>query len=168
MASYNLRYLIQITDINGDTAEVSLPSHLADTTTLAAIATGLGTLATDIAACSNGKVTRQSFRVLVNEAQYLVGTTPPTDAEYSSVTDGARLQFADGAGEKTSLTIPAPVEAIFGANSNVVDSTISQVATLITQVAASANSTSGTAFNLYKGGVKTGRGSRRRATRLIP
>ena len=168
MTSYNGRYYIQITDINGDVAEVSFPTREPDTTTLAAMQTGLAALATDLAAVTNGKVTRTSFRFLTNEAQYLVGTAPPNNAEYSSVTDGAKLNFADGSGERMSITIPAPLEAIFGASSNVVDSTEADIAALIAQVAASCISPNGVTYNLYKGGVKTGKHSRRRVTKLIP
>lgn len=168
MANYNIRLKVQITDINGDVAEATFPMHTSDASTLALVVTSLGTMATSLAALTNGKVTRQSFSVLVNEAQYLVGTTPPTNAEYSSVTDGARLSFADGSGERMAVTIPAPIEALFGTNSNVVDSTVSAVSTFIGDVAANCGSTSGVAFNLYKGGIKVGRHSRKRVTKLIP
>jgi|SRR5579872_5458840 len=168
MANYDAFYEIQFTDINGDTALMRVRTALPDTTTFAAAVTGLGALVTDTAALTNAKVTRQSFSVLVNEAQYLVGTSPPNNAEYSSVTDGARLNFADGSGDRMSVTIPAPVEAVFGPNSNVVDSTEADVATFIAQIAATARPAVGGAFNLYKGGIKVGRRARRRVSRLIP
>jgi hypothetical protein len=168
MANYNIRLFVQVTDINGDVAEVSAPAREADTTTLAALATAVGGLASAVAQASNGKVTRQGFHVLVNEAQYLVGTAPPNNAEYSSVTDGAKFNFADGAGERSSMKIPAPLEALFGVNSNVIDSTQTNSLAVINWFTANASSTSGTAFNLYKGGAKTGKGTRRRATKLIP
>jgi hypothetical protein len=160
--------LFQVTDVNGDTAEVSVPTYVPDTNTLANLASSSATFATDIAALTNGKITRRSIGVLLDEAQYIVGTAPPNDAEYSSVTDGARMQFASGSGAKTAVTIPAPVEAVFGTNSNVVDSTVTPVAAFITSMETIPVSPSGGAYTLYKGGVKTGRGSRKRATRLIP
>lgn len=168
MANYNGRFEIQVTDINGDRAMVTFPWHGADTTVVSDIASACAALATVVAAATNGKITKQGFSLFINEAQYLVGTTPPNDAEYSSVTDGARFSFADGAGERTAATIPAPLEALFGANSNVVDSTQTQAAAIIAAVAAQCKSPAGAAYNLYKGGVKTGRHSRKRATRLIP
>jgi len=168
VASYPVHYILQVTDINGDVATVKVPSFHPDTTTLAAVATLLGTFATDIQALTQGKITRQSFGMLVNEAQFLVGTTPPFNLEYSSVTDGAHLSYASGQGERMALTVPAPLESIFGANSNVVDSTNANVATLSADIAAHAASPANHNYNLYKGGVKVGKHSRRRATRLIP
>lgn len=168
MASYRIRYFIQVTDINGDTALTSIESFSADTATLAQIATDMATLEVALAAATNGKVTRQSVEVLINEAQFLVGTTPPTNAEYSSVTDGARFQFANGQGERASSTIPAPLEALFGPSSNVIDSTQPQSAGWITAFESIARPPSGVSFNLYKGGIKVGRRARRRRTALIP
>ena len=168
MASYPVRFYFQVTDILGDVANVSLPDFLADTTTLADIATALALFEPEIAALTNGKVTRQGIHVLVNEAQYIVGTAPPNNAEYSSVTDGARIQIADGLGERSSFTIPAPIAGVFGTNSNVVDSTQAGVAALLASIAITLKSTSGNFYNLYKGGVKVGRGARRRGTKLIP
>lgn len=168
MASYKLKYQFQITDFNGDTANVTFPDFLIDTTTFAAAASVLGTLEGVLAAATNGKVTRQSFTVLVNEAQFLVGTAPPTNAEYSSVTDGAHFAFATGGGLRAAVTVPAPIEAMFGANSNVIDSTQAQAIALIQAFENSCHSPSGPAYNLYKGGVKTGKHTRKRVTRLIP
>lgn len=168
MARFNMRYLIQVTDILGDVAEVSVPVNNPDTTTVAMLATNAGAVATAVAQATNGKVTRQSVRILFNEAQYLVGTAPPTDAEYSSVTDGARFNFATGAGNRSALTIPAPIEALFGANSNVIDSTQANAAAVIAMFATDSSDETGVQFNLYKGGKKVGHGTRRRATKLIP
>lgn len=168
MASYKLEYNLVVVDVNGDQAQVRIPTFAADTNTLAALATIMAVWVPDIQALTNGKIIRQGLTVLLNEAQYLVGTAPPTNAEYSSVTDGARLAFANGAGARTALTVPAPLESIFGANTNVVDSTNANVATLIADIAAHTLAPFGGAYNLYKGGVKTGRHSRKRVTHLIP
>jgi hypothetical protein len=168
MASYGIRLEFQVTDINGNVAQTSFPLYLTDTHTLANIATVIATLEADLAALTNGKVTKQGFSVFVNEAQYLVGTAPPNNAEYSSVTDGAKLSFANGNGQRMSVTIPAPIEAVFGATSNVVDSTVTAVATFITDVEANCNAIGGAQFNLYKGGVKVGRHSRKRVSKLVP
>lgn len=169
MARYNGHWFIQITDINGDVATVRIPWNAPDTTTLATLATDMATLEAAVAALTNGKVTRQGVNALFNEAQYLVGTAPPTNAEYSSVTDGAKLQFATGDGQRTSVTIPAVIEAAFGSDSNVVDSTQAAVATFITAFEANAVPPSGSGtYNLYKGGIKVGKRARKRRTALIP
>lgn len=168
MANYPAEYLFTIVDVNGDQANVRIHTLQADTRTFAQMVTTTNTLATALIACSNGKIIRQGFSVLVNEAQLIVGTTPPTDAEYSSVTDGARLQFANALGERGSLTIPAPLEADFGAASNVVDPTNANVAALIALLQTDMVGDSGTALNLYKGGIKVGRRARRRRSSLVP
>jgi hypothetical protein len=168
MARYKISYKLQLTDINGDVAEVVINAAALDTATLAGLAANMATIESAVAAASNAKVTRQSVSALFNEAQFLIGSTPPTNAEYSSVTDGARFQFADGAGDRGSITIPAPVEAMFGANSNVIDPTNGLAAGIITVMETFADTSSGTVLNLYKGGVKVGRGARRRRSSLVP
>lgn len=168
MASYKLRYTFQVVDVNGDVANVSFPDFLIDTATVAALHTVSANLLGVLAASTNGKIIRQGVSILFNEAQYLVGTAPPTNAEYSSVTDGAKLNFADGLGDRISVTIPAPIEALFGTDSNVVDSTEAQVLAFIAAVANDCHDPAGGTYNLYKGGAKVGRHIRRRVTRLIP
>lgn len=168
MATYLVRYNFSVVDFNGDVAHVSFPDRLSDAETFAMAAGNVATFAADLAAATNGKIIRQSFAVLINEAQYLVGTAPPTNAEYSSVTDGAKLSFSDGAGERMAFTIPAPLEAVFGASSNVVDSTHNPPSALITDVETICHSPNGVLYNLYQGGAKTGRRYRRRVTRKIP
>jgi len=168
MASYVLHYNIQITDINGNVSTVRIPSFTSDATTIAATATLMATWVTDLAALTNGKITRQSLTILYSEAQYLVGSTPPNSAQYDSVTDGAKLNFATGAGARTAVTVPAPLLHVFGANSTVVDSTQADVAQFITDFEAHAFAPTNVAYNLYKGGEKVGRGARKRQTNLIP
>lgn len=168
MPTFLCRYEIQLTDFNGDTALVSFPDRIPDTNTIANQATQMATLVGALTAATNAKVTRQSFRILFNEAQYLVGTAPPTNAEYSSVTDGAKFNFADGAGERTAATVPAPIEALFGSNSNIIDSTQAQSAAFIAAVESVCHSPNGVLYNLYKGGAKTAHHTRKRVTRLLP
>lgn len=168
MASYKLRYTFQVVDFNGDIANVSFPDFLIDTATVAALHTVSANLLGVLAAATNGKITRQGVSILFNEAQYLVGVAPPTNAEYSSVTDGAKFNFADGLSDRTSVTVPAPIEALFGASSNIIDSLQAQAAALIAAVANDCHDPAGGTYNLYKGGAKTGRHTRRRVTRLIP
>jgi hypothetical protein len=168
MANYKISYTFEIVDINGDTAVMRIPSLQIDTRTLAQLATTSGALGGGINALTNGKTIKTGVSIDFVTAQYLVGTTPPNNAEYSSVTDGARLQFSNSLRERMSLTVPAPLEHVFGTNTNIVDSTQTDVAALIALIAADAQGASGTAFNLYEGGVKSGRGARRRRTSLIP
>jgi hypothetical protein len=168
MANYKGAYTFEIVDINGDVATMRIPSLQVDTRTIAQNATASAALGAAIVALTNGKVIKTGVSFDFVTAQYLVGSTPPTNAEYSSVTDGARLQFSNSLRERMSTTIPAPLEHVFGTNTNIVDSTQADVATFIGLIAADAVGASGTTFNLYEGGVKTGRGARKRRTSLIP
>jgi hypothetical protein len=168
MANYKGAYTFEIVDVNGDHAVMRIPTLQIDTRTLAQLATTSSAIGATIVAMTNGKVVKTGITFDFVTAQFLVGTAPPTNAEYSSVTDGARLQFSNSLRERLSSTVPAPREALFGAASNVVDSTQADVAAFIAEIAAAATGASGTAFNLYEGGVKTGRGARRRRTSLIP
>lgn len=168
MANYKIRQTFQIVDVNGDIASLEVPSVQPDTRTLAQAQSTNALLAAALTACSNGKVTRRGYSVMFDEAQYIVGTAPPTNAEYSSVTDGARLQFSNNLAERYALTVPAPLESVFGASTNIVDSTNANVAALIALIQTAASGASATLFNLYKGGTKVGRGARVRRTSLIP
>jgi len=168
MARYNGEFALEIVDVNGDTAHATMPINVSDAAVLSDLVTQSATFASDLIACSNGKVIRQRVSFLLDEAQYIIGTTPPSDNKYPSVTDGARIQFSNAGGSRSSLTIPAPLEAVFGAGSMVVDPTQAQVAALLTFYKGLASDRAGNLFNLYKGGVKVGRGARIRRTSLRP
>ncbi len=168
MANYTFEYTYEYVDVNGDIATMRIPSFTGDSRTLAQLATTSAAIGTAINACTNGKAIRTGVSVLFIEAQLIVGTAPPTNAEYSSVTDGARLQFANGVGSRMSLTIPAPLESDFGGTSNVVDSTGANIGALIAIIEADAADKGGNLFNLYKGGIKVGRRARRRRSALVP
>lgn len=169
MARYNLRWLFQVTDINGDVAEFSFPTNVPDTATLAGLATDVLAIEALLVPLTNGKVTQAGFRVLQGKTAIVVGSSPPNNAEYSSVTDGARLQFASPDGQRTAVQIPAPLEHVFGASSNVVDSTQTDVAALISYIEANATTPTGAnQYSLYKGGIKVGRRARRRRSALVP
>lgn len=164
MANLTVELAVQVTDVNGDTALVRLQQVVADSATLAAIATNVGNMATALAACTNGKVTSQSYSVVVNKAQISAGTAPPpANATYPSVTDGARLSFGNSAGEKRLITVPAPLLTDFKPNSNTVNPSDANIAALISFVE-SQQDFDGTT-NLYEGGVKTAHHARKRATR---
>lgn len=169
MARYNIRWHFQVTDINGDTANFSFPTNVPDTATLAGLATDVLAIEALLVPLTNGKVTNAGFTVLQGKSAIVVGTTPPNNAEYSSVTDGAKLQFASNDGQKTACTIPAPLEHVFGASSNVVDSTQTDVAALIAYIEANATTPTGTnQYAFYKGGIKVGKRARRRRSALVP
>src|SRR6266446_3808733 len=107
MASYASAFELQITDVNGDSALMKVTTFLPDTLTVANIVTALGNLVTAVAACTNGKVTSQGFHFVTNKAQISTATAPPPAAGvYPSVTDGARLSFANSAGGKRVVVVP--------------------------------------------------------------
>jgi hypothetical protein len=164
VANFTVRYKIQLTDVNGDTATVTATSVNADTATLAGLNSTATTLAGDIGACSNAKVTSVLADVLFLKAHISAGTAPPpADAVYPSVTDGAHLFFNNSAGEGRSITVPAPLESDFIAGTNTVDPADTNVAALITTMESLSDFSGAT--NLYQGGVKTAHHARRRATR---
>ncbi len=164
MASYEIYYEYQITDINGDSAQTRMVSVNADTATLAGLATTAAATGALIAPLTNGKITSTGIHVVLTRAQISAGTAPPpADLKYPSVTDGARLAFGSTAGPARSVTIPAPVEAVFKTGTLTVNPAQSDVAAFITQMEAFTGV--GGAANLYEGGVKTGRHARRRVTR---
>lgn len=164
MASYNAYYVVQITDVNGDSALVRLESLVSDTTTIAAIATQCAAAATALAAASNGKVTSQSFDIGFVKAQISAGTAPPpTNATYPSVTDGAKLSFINSAGGRRSVTVPAPLLTDFKTGSNTVNPADTNMAALIAYIEGLAAIDGST--NLYDGGVKVAHHARKRATR---
>lgn len=169
MADYRATLWLDIVDIDGDVAHSAINTVEGDAAVLSDIATNVGTFATDMAAVSNGKVIRQGATILFDEAQLIVGTTPPTDAIYPKVEDGARLQFSNAHGGRAALTIPAPKEAVFqtGGERNTVNSTQTNVATLITFFKATALDVGLNALNLYQGGVKVARHARRRPSRRV-
>jgi hypothetical protein len=164
MANYDTLYTFQITDINGDSATATLRQSLTDTSTIVAIKALADALQTALAACTNGKVTKEAFTVLLNKAQISSGTAPPpAGAVYPSVTDGARLNFSGAAGENRSITIPAPLLSDFVTGTNTVNPADANIAALITVI--EGMNDEGLVANLYEGGVKVGHHARRRPAR---
>jgi hypothetical protein len=169
MARYNIHFVYTVTDINGDSAVVRVPTNVPDTITLAALVVDTLAIEALLVPLTNGKITRGGISVLQGVSAIVVGATPPNNAEYSSVTDGARLQFADVSGERTAVTIPAPLEHVFGASSNVVDSTQTDVNAFIGYVTTNSVPPSGSgSYAFYKGGIKVGKRARRRRSALVP
>lgn len=169
MASIPVSYDLQIVDINGDTASVTVNGYTDDAAMVSDVAANVGTIAGLVAACSNGKVIRQRISFLVDEAQLLVGTTPPNEAEYSKVETGARIQFSNAGGSRLSLTVPSPILANFSAagNANTVNPTSTAMAALIAWIKANINDEAGNPLNLYQGGVRVSHHARRRPNRRV-
>jgi hypothetical protein len=162
MATYDVTFDVQLTDINGNSATTEFALYgEPDTGTIATWATAALAFAGLVGATTNAKVTRVGLSVLFLKAQISAGTAPPpTSAIYPSVTDGARLQFGSSTGVRRSLTIPAPLLTDFKPSSNVVNPADANIAALI--ASATALGTAPYVTNLYEGGAKVGRGARRR------
>lgn len=162
MANLATRLAVQFTDVNGDEATTTFDlGDVVDTTTMATISGQATTLAGLLQAASNAKVTQISWSVIVSRAQISTATAPPPASDtYPSVTDGARLQFADTAGIRRFLQIPAPLLSDFRSGSNIVDPDNANVSPIITWVTANGAGPENT--NLYEGGAKVGRRARRR------
>lgn len=164
MANYRTRYNQTIADVDGNLANISFTAGAEpDTVTIAQLITNLNAFGAAFAAATNGKPVRGSVEVLGFEAQIVPGATPPTDATYPSVTDGARLNFSNSGGSTGHITIPAPTETTFLAppQRDFVDPA-GDAAALIAFMQANASDAAGHALNLYQGGIKVGRRARRR------
>jgi hypothetical protein len=167
MASYTVHYNFEYIDKNGDVAVMRIPTHLVDTTTIAALVTALDAGATAIGApgtMSNATPLRRSISIF--ETGEDPSATPAVDAIFPSVADKARLQFlAPLSGSKLVVALPAPIEAIFAAPP--ADDTVasaSAVAALITWVEGNAKDVGGNAFSVYTSGVRQKSRARRRKT----
>jgi hypothetical protein len=163
MANFNVTFYQEVADVDGNIAVVSAKRYLADTSTMAVIITSLNDFGTALVAATNGKVVRASFKVQVLEAQLIPGSTPPVDALYPSVTDGARMNFSNSDGATGHITVPAPTGTTFldPPLRDIVDPT-GDAAALITWMQTYATDSGGTHLNLYQGGIKVGRGARKR------
>lgn len=167
MANFTGEVTLGLTDANGDRATMSFDSGIyPDTTTLATAATFVSSLLTALGApgtITNAKVTSARFGFLYEKAN----PSGAVDAEYGSVTDGARLNFLNSAGGRGSTVIPAPISGIFAAAP--MESTVdpaSAVAAFITWYEAHVAG-NGQLLNVYNGGVKVGRHARRRAQHRV-
>lgn len=164
MANYTLEFSFQFTDVNGDSAVTRIQQVVADTQTLAVLNTTSTNLAAALSACTNAKLTARTTTVIQDRAQISAATAPPpASATYPSVTDGAQLNFANAAGEKRKLTVPAPLLSDFITHSNVVNASDTNIAALITVVEGVVDFDGAT--NIYEGGIKVAHHARRRVTR---
>lgn len=168
MANYYLETTLTLTDANGDTAQLKFPvGDTTDTITLAAMVADVNALITALGApgtITNAKVTSAKITALVLKAN----PTGALNAQFSQVTDGARLNFLNSAGGRGVLVVPAPIPTVFAGppNEDVVDSG-GPIAALITYYTGHASHEGGL-LNVYNGGVKVGRHARRRAQHKVP
>jgi hypothetical protein len=161
MANYKAVHSITVTDADGHASTCSFSvGALGDTTTVAQLATSNAAINTVLAPLTNGKVTRRSVSILLDEAQG-VGT----DAAYPDIEQKAVLTFANAKGSKALFHIPAPVAAIFQAPpvADIVDLTNADVAAFLAAYEGQARDAGANPYNLCLGGSLS---SRRRA-RLI-
>ena len=167
MADYAVAHTLTLTDANGDTAKMKIDQGLVvDSTTVAQLISQTDALITALGApgvITNAKVTSATITILKEKAS----PTGALNSEYSSVTDGARLNFVSSGTNKWVTTIPAPVPACFGAtpNEEVVDPT-GPLAAWITAFESVVLGI-GVANPVYNGGVKVGRHARRRAQHKV-
>jgi|SRR5579862_800729 len=168
MANYHTEIVATLTDANGQRANMSFDTGLnPDTTTLATLATQANGFLTALGApgtITNAKVTSLRVSFLLEKAS----PSGAVDAEYSLVTDGARLSFLNSQAGRGSTTIPAPISGIFAAtpNEDTVDPS-SAVSTFIAWYEANV-AANNALLNVYNGGVKVGRHARRRAQHRVP
>jgi hypothetical protein len=167
MANYETRFVLTLTDANGNSAKMEAPSGLiSDATTMAQLATGINGMITAVGApgtITNAKVTSAVVTILIEKAN----ATGAVDAQFSGVEDGARLNFLNSSGGRGSSTIPAPIPAVFGAapNQDVVDPAGAAAAYIAWYTAHVNDQTA--LLNVYNGGVKVGHHSRKRAQRKV-
>jgi len=169
VANYDTFITVTLTDANGDTARMRVSNGItADTATLASLAgaSGVSGFLTALGApgtITNAKVTSVVVSFLYEKA----GPAGAVDAEFASVTDGARMNFLNSLGGRGIVTVPAPIAAVFGAtpNEDTVDPA-GPIAALITWLEAH-NYDGANLLNVYNGGMKVGRNARRRAQHKV-
>jgi len=161
MANYKVTHNLTVTDADGHPSTCSFSvGAVGDTTTVAQLATSNGAINTVLEPLTNGKVTKRSVSILLDEAQG-VGT----DAAYPDIEQKAVLVFGNNHGSKALFHVPAPKAAIFQAPpvADLVDLTNSDVAAFVTAYEAQARDAGANPYNLCLGGSLS---SRRRARRI--
>src|SRR5207237_1255233 len=111
-----------------------------------------GPVAADLQAMSNAELR------FVTQALPAIGAVTPSGGTYSLAQDVALFNFATVPGQSLQLIVPAPLQAIFGANSTIVDPTNALVLALIADVVGTMTDEAGNLVTAYKSGSK---GSRR-------
>src|SRR3974377_1693854 len=110
-ARASLNFVVQ--DDRGFKALVKIRAHIDDiltsTSVLGTFTTDVGSVGTAVAAMTNAKVVSTGFSTGGDLAQE---PAPATGTE-QLVIQGAHMQFADGAGLREYITIPAPKDTLF-------------------------------------------------------
>lgn len=112
---------------------------------------GLSALEAAVQAASNGVLQYSTFGLPA-----VSGATPGT-GQYNLTSDLAVLVFQTGVGTGVRVAIPAPLSAIFGTNSNVVDPTNPTVAAIIAAVVGTLGDAGGNVVTAYVSGIKSSR-----------
>jgi hypothetical protein len=184
MASFLVHYTFEFGDANGQKAITRIPVYHADTATVAALVTEMDAITTMIGGpgaangLSNAKVLNRSFSIQRDHAQLAGGTTPVDGVAYPQVSQKALLRFANAAGNRGLVSIPAPVDDnIFGeppgddlvkASLDLPTAGATGLNTLLTWLTGHMAAPGGALLNLYQGGsLKGGKRGRRRPSNWI-
>lgn len=167
LANYLVTLDLTLQDASGDQSRMRIPiGQQPDTALLSDLATIMAAALTALGSpgtITNAKVTAAAISVIYERAN----PSGAINAAYSSVSDGAQLNFANSLGGKGISRIPAPVTGVFGSppNDDVVlaSGPVSAWITFYTGHAAHDVNL----LNVYNGGVKTGRHANRRAQHKI-
>lgn len=153
MANYQVAYHLTFRDIDGAVAVTTGHNgHVADATTMAQLATHLASFAAAVQGASNGLVVQTSVSFLVTEI-----TGVGADAQFPLTSQKAVLRYANAAGARAQVAIPAPKEIIFRSppSDDIVDSGQALVTAITASVAADLGDLAGGTLNVFAGGALT-------------
>jgi hypothetical protein len=95
--------------------------------------------------------------LFVTQALPAIGTTTPLGAQYRLCQDVALFNFQTVAGTSIQIALPAPLLALFGANSTVVDATNALSASIIAAAIGTLADNAGNLATAFAGGSKSSR-----------
>lgn len=148
-----IEYVFTVQDATGNVSVVRFPSFQPDVTadtitTPAATYTLISTLATDLAACINGKIVEMGWTYHMNKAQKPNGPL----GQYPLVQQRLGLHFGDGGLEKMSVSIPTPTTAVIAADGVHPNYTATPLSTLVAAIKTDCYAPSTNPYNEYLGG----------------
>lgn len=162
LAKFRIYQSVTLRDVDGQSATTGYHTELsAADATATNMEAGSDSFNTVLAATTNAKVVQRSAHIRFDEAQG-VGT----DGEFPLVSQKALLHFSNAQGSRSSLSIPAPLEAIFRSppSDDIVDPANAAVAAVIAFIVANASDVGSNLYNLFQGGaLASHRRSRRRS-----
>lgn len=166
MASYRCYLNVTLCDSDGDLSKQRIDlGPLPDTDTIAGLNTVMQGYLTALGGpgtITNACVTEASISIVISKATFAAAL----NAQYSQVEDQARLQFANSAGDRASLSIPAPIAAVFSSPPN--QDTVNFAGAIAPVIAWFTAHAGGPALlNIYEGGVKVARRARIRAQHRV-